>query len=222
MKSSPATNFRRQIAGVSLIVAPVSMLVADALWFGAGMTMTGLVMWKVVFLIYLFAVLGLAHLLRPHADRLGLAAGFLAFAGLMTGPSLVTLRQVHQATLDAGLGENTVEQISNVIVNNFPIMATSAYFTGPAFPLGLILFGIGLYRVRVVPKWAAALLILSGILYPIGRIGGILPVIFACDLVAVIAMGLIGWRILSWTAEEWEQVPVFSKDPIKAEENLAA
>jgi len=219
MKSSPATNLRRQIAGVSLILAPVLMLVADALWFGAGMTMTGLVMWKVVFLIYLLAILGMVHLLRRNADRLGLAAGLLAFTGLMTGPSLVTLRQVNQATLDAGLSANIVEQVSNAIANNFPIMATSAYFTGPAFPLGLILFGVGLYRVRVMPKWAAALLILSGILYPIGRIGGILPVIFVCDVVAVIAMGLIGWRILSWTAEEWEQVPVFSKEPIDADKN---
>jgi hypothetical protein len=88
---------------------------------------------------------------------------------------------------------------------------------GLAFPVGLLVLSFGLFRVRVVSPLVAALLALGAILFPIGRIGGIAAAVIASDVALSVAMGLIGWRVLRWTAAEWERVPTSSAETVTME-----
>jgi peptidoglycan/LPS O-acetylase OafA/YrhL len=77
------------------------------------------------------------------------------------------------------------------------------------FDIGLLLLGIGLWRARVVPRWAAAGIVLAIVLVIIGVViidGGpiILLVVFAG---LAISLGAIGWTVLRMSDGDWERLP---------------
>ncbi len=50
------------------------------------------------------------------------------------------------------------------------ILPTLWNISGPMYILGPLLFGIATFRARVLPRWAAALLVLGAVLVPVGAI----------------------------------------------------
>ena len=73
------------------------------------------------------------------------------------------------------------------------------------FPLAWLLVGIGLYRARTVPRWAAVLIALA---QPIGFAGELAggPKALAVAAQLVFALGLVpvGIRVFSQSDAEWE------------------
>jgi hypothetical protein len=67
--------------------------------------------------------------------------------------------------------------------------------------IGLILLGIAAWRTGVVPKWTAILLILSG---PFSFFANGAAASIVQNVVLLIVLGLLGWRVLSMSDEEWD------------------
>jgi hypothetical protein len=67
---------------------------------------------------------------------------------------------------------------------------------GLFFPIGLLILSIGLFRAKVVPRWTAVALGLGGVLFPVGRIPGILTVSVVSDVFMALSMCFIGWQTL--------------------------
>ena len=63
---------------------------------------------------------------------------------------------------------------------------------GLLFPVGLLGTGVMLFRTGAAPAWAAALLVVGGLLFPLSRIPGISGLALVGDGLLVVALGAIG------------------------------
>lgn len=210
MSQSPATNLRKKLAGISLIAAPVMLLLADLTNFISGLHYPRYLIAKTAFAVFIAATLGLVHLLRERADRMGLIGGGLTIVGCISGATIVTFGLLEQTAIAVRLDAATLQSIERateqiwMAVVMFPL-------PGLFFPIGLLVLSVGLYRTKLVARLIAVVLALGAVLFPIGRIPGILPFELASDILLVVALGLIGWRILNWTVAQWESVHVVEK-----------
>lgn len=223
MATSPATELRRKGAGLCLIAAPALMLCADALRIGAGMTYTWLVLLKLSFAFFVAAILALVHLLRPHADRTGLAGGALGVVGCLAGASIVTTAMITWSLETAALGEPAARAVEAAMQKGGVAPFVLLYpLPGLAFPAGLLVLGFGLLRARVTTPLVALLLALGAVLFPIGRIGSLDAAVLASGLSLTVAMGIIGRQVLKWSAAEWNSVPARGSRPAGLEDGALA
>ena len=68
------------------------------------------------------------------------------------------------------------------------------FWPGPLFPLSLFVLGIQLARKRVIPGWAAALIGLGALAFPVSRIPRIEWVAHTADLLLAIPFCYLGCR----------------------------
>ena len=196
---------RRVIAAAALLLAPLVMLAADlVMWVGGeGAFWPWSVALWVSFFLYIPAILALVHLLRPEGDRLGLLGGSLALVGVMIGATIQGVMRAQSVAIDR-LGPSVAEMIS-ATYGEAPLLPTSIS-PGLTFPLGLVLLAIGVGRTGVGSLWTAAAVALGAILFPVGRIGGLLEVSLLSDALLLLGLGALGWRV--WTrGAAWWQAP---------------
>lgn len=218
MKSSPATDLRRKIAGICLIAAPALMLAGDALNIGADMTYAWLVMSKLAFALFVPALLALVHLLRERADRTGMLGGGLAVVGCLAASGILTASMIGWSIETAKLDGQMMSGIEEAMRKNGVAPYVFMYpLPGLGFPVGLLILSYGLLRTRVAPWVVVVMLALGAILFPVGRIGGVAAAVLGSGVALSAALGLIGWRVLNWTAAEWEHVPVARAETLTLE-----
>jgi len=68
------------------------------------------------------------------------------------------------------------------------------FWPGPLFPLSLFVLGIQLARKRVIPGWAAAMICLGALAFPVSRIPRIEWIAHTADLLLAIPLYYLGWR----------------------------
>ena len=206
MEKSPAANFRKNLAAVSLIAAPALLLIGDLFGFGRDFYYARYFFCKAALAIFVFAILAIVHLLKPRADRLGLIGGGLAITGAISGTTLFSFVYLHDemiaAAAAAGFDAGAMQSCEQIFRRVFSIMV-HAPLPGLAFPIGLFTLSVGLSTTKIVPRWAAAALGLGAILFPVGRIPGILSVSIASDVFLVVSMCFIGWKTLI-DSEGWD------------------
>jgi hypothetical protein len=141
------------------------------------------------------AVFGITQLLRSKADRLGLLGGAITIMGWAVGVRILALGQLESllASGVTGLPQDTLTKMFAAA----PIVWTSIVPIGLLFPIGLITLGATLVAVHPIPRPIGALLVLGGILFPLGRIGQFPWALVSCDLVLGAAFIGIGWQIAS-------------------------
>lgn len=152
--------------------------------------------------LFVPVALGLAHLVRPGAPRLGLVGGALALIGVvgysaMHGADIVFLEMV----------KHDVSQIPTTqIVEGFESSTGGAsvlalFLIGML--LGTLLLALALWRTRSAPRLAAGLIILFLVIDAVGAIAGIKPVNLVAHSMLIVGSGWIGLRVLAMTPEEW-------------------
>ncbi len=108
------------------------------------------------------ATLYLMRLTGPRAARLTLAGGTVAFAAWLAG--LVSLGASDLLYYHAALLPDRASAVSLVhaVTGDAAFVVPEALFLA-GHVLGLLLLGIALWRTRVVPRWAAALVGLASV-----------------------------------------------------------
>ncbi len=205
MNLSPSSNRRRIIAGMSLIGVAIGFLL-EIVTGTAAVSQTGIAargIIAVVFMLLMVAgVFGITQILRARADWLGLLGGAAVLIGQIAGVRIGVLLQL------IALSESGVTGIpSNLIgllVQSAPAVWSSIFQVGIFFPLGLIMLGIALIWARPVSWLFGLLLIIGGVMFPIGRALGMDWAVIACNIILAAAFSLIGWQILS-RRELWEK-----------------
>ncbi len=137
------------------------------------------------------AILGIARLLRPVADRIGLLGGAAAFLGVVAVSNIMLLQLVFEQ-----LNQN-VEDYPRVIDELFRRALFVTYLFGPVFPGGLAVLGFGLLRARVFPRWMASSFFVGALTFPAGRVGGVPALIHVTDLVLCVGAVAMGWQLWS-------------------------
>jgi hypothetical protein len=180
-----ATPLYRRVTAVALVAAPVLLLADNILHprefkTGGGNEARQLeeiaqhaqrwqlahVLGFVAIVMYVAAVLGLAHLVRRTSPRLGLWGGVLGTAGLMGLAGVIaidgfTWGALGQVYGQPGIDHHTVAVALGEVQNSS--WSLPFYILPAAWIAGMVVLAAGLARGRVVPAWSAGLLIVAAL-----------------------------------------------------------
>ena len=62
---------------------------------------------------------------------------------------------------------------------------------GLAFPIGLLLIAIALWRSAIAPRWAPIVLVAGALLFPLGRVPSSDAVMLLTDVVLLVGLGAL-------------------------------
>ena len=124
-----------------------------------------------------FGLFGMAGLYARQAEKAGWLglAGFILFTAWMTLVSGFSFLEafIHPilATESPVLLKGLLGMFSSVPSEiNLGVLPTLWNISGFMYILGPLLFGIAIFRARVLPRWAGALLVLGAVLIPVGAL----------------------------------------------------
>jgi hypothetical protein len=219
LKVSDAHQFRKAMAGASMVIAPVLLLVATlihpgrragdaaqfALVFGhSGRWLVAIIIGLVALLFSVPAILGLMHMLRERKVVYGHIGGGLALVGTLAVSGLLALQlAVYEIATGAfAQGQALLHVFSTNAATFVPF-----YLLSLLVGIGFCVLAYGLYQARAVDWWEAATVACAAVLLDIGGIvySNLLFVIGAA--VMIVGLGAIGLRVMSETEEEWIHTP---------------
>jgi hypothetical protein len=216
---SDAHRFRKTMAGLCMIGAPILFLISslvspgldadaataagliagDANAFAAAQFLT-LAGWS----LFLVAALAMMHMLREKGATAGHIAGALAVIGTLC------------AIAQAGFGLALWQVVSNdaaagvALLENLDGLASVVLFMLPAaVTLGGLVFAWALFHHHVIPAWMAACIGAAGITFAVGSFAFAIELYVAASALLLIGFGAMGAMVLNETVEEWEHTPEF-------------
>ncbi len=223
---SDSHHFRKTIAGVCMICAPLLLLVgmivhpesktdvADQLvvisgnmdeWYAAHLIVA------VSLVLAVPAVLGLMHMLREREVAYGHIGGGLAMLGLLATTAIVAIEgfvgwQAGAATgSDAAAMTALFERVTETTGVVLPVFVMSYAFT-----VGVLFLAAGLYRARAVQSWTAAMLGIGAIVFAVGTTMAENVVAIIGAAVLLVGFFQVGRMVLSESDEDWEHTPEYS------------
>lgn len=221
LKITDADNFRRTLAGLCLIAAPVAGLVATvvappaALDIGERLTIVAehstrfLVANLLAVLLQVLlvpALLGLLHLLKGRGVVLGHIGGGLALAGVFGYMGILATEFVLLEMAEGDRQEMVAlaERVYGSV--GFAIFLLMFLF---GLLLGLIVLSVALWRARIAPIWTAACIALASVLDFVASTSSVAVMLAWILLLA--GLGWIGLKVLGMSDEDWAQRHSFAR-----------
>lgn len=215
LKVTDADNFRRTLAGLCLILAPLLLLVAMLVHGGGGdaglvramaetpgRVQAGNLLIMLSSVLFVPALAGLLRLVRGRGVALLHIGVGLALVGVIghavwAGFQIVLLGLAQSGVVDRA---RMSELISGGPPNAGFVIVMLAFMIG--FFLGLLFLAVGLWRSGAVPRWAAVCLFLIPFsdLVPGGAIVSILG-----PVLGLIGFGAAGLKLLSTPGAAWNR-----------------
>jgi hypothetical protein len=187
MNTSPL----ERVSGIAALLAPVLLLSSTIAFFtlgiGIGIGTAGGVAVTFAMICFAIAIVGLARRAEPVAPVFGAVVTVGGLAGAAGGVGFGVDSIQAQLFGTPGLDEVS---LAGVLALRVP---------GLLFPLSMIALAVLLAVTGRAPRGLAAALALAALLFPVARIGGLMPVAIASDLLFVGAMGTLGLGLLRGT-----------------------
>jgi hypothetical protein len=216
-------DMQRLLSGVALILAapfsvaswilvPHSMVqgdtfVAEIALMSSGRMWASMITGALFFPLAIMAVAGLFHLLKLRHSFVGAVGATLAVFGFSLNVAAIgaagTLAEAVYAGND---GAETARLVEMTMGGTTGAIAGVGVLFGT---LGTILLGVGLYRVRAVPRLWAALLAIYGPLQAIGFGSESVAFITLSYAVMALAMIPIGYQLLRANGADWSAPPTY-------------
>jgi hypothetical protein len=214
------TNFRRTVAGLGLILAPILFAVAEITYPGGDGTGAqqldiaarnhDLMLADIYFgiasaILFLPAVYALLHVTRRRGVVLGHLAAILTVAGLsLAHLALAGLQLMLWAMAGPGVDRAAMAGFIDKTMQNpagLPLVMGHDLFA-----LGLIVFGIAIWRSGFGYRWAGPAIALGIIFDIVGGTAGLpdLYVSVVSDAVFVTALAAVGLKVLLTSDTAWE------------------
>lgn len=199
-----ADRLQEKVAGVCLIAGALLLAPTTYFDYAQGELFAAGALGYFLYALILPGLLGVARLLRGRAPRLSVVSGLLAILGCVGGATFQTALLHEWAARAAGTPEALMATILDTTESRiFPLLVS----LGILFPIALLTLAIGLLRTGAVPTWAAALLIVGALAFPVGHIGSIQVVQHAADTLLLVPLAWIGLRFLSASAPQGVVIP---------------
>ena len=221
MDRSGAERLRKTVCGVCMVLAPLFLFASDLAWpvshtkvkrqfadavGSTGRAYTGMVLCLVGMCLLVGAVIGVAHLLHERRPGMAITGGGLTIIGIVAISAIVGWMGLYLSeAAKPGRDHAALAQLLDDMYSKMWPMGVASFLAG----VGLLVLGVGLYRTRVAPMWAAGAVMLGGILADIGNPLAFKPVIFASEILLFIGLGAVGLTVLAETDEEWQHTPEF-------------
>jgi hypothetical protein len=216
---SDAHRFRKTMAGLCMIGAPVLFLIGSLVTPGLseneakqvgliagddGMALTAFVLQFAGWGLFLVAVMAMMHMLREKGARDGHVGGTLALIGTVCAIAqvgfLLALWQV--AKTDQAAATSLLTGIDGI--------AAALLFLAPlGVTLGGVVLSWALYRHHFVAPWMAAAIGGSAICFLAGSLAYSQELYIAASALLLVGFGALGSMVLRESMEEWEHTPEF-------------
>jgi hypothetical protein len=219
MKIWDVSNFRRTLGGLSLILAPLLFAVveithpahgSDATTLLAqaaqdrGLTLADIYILIASSILFIPAFFALLHVVRGRGVVLAHIAAILSLAGVSLGLTRAGFQLVIWAMASPGVDQQAMKAFLN---NNTQNAAGLPIFLGPLlFTIGLILFGIAVWRAGFGYRWAGPLIAVGFVVAVVGGSAGLpdLPVAIVSAALWVVGLAAIGLKLLAMPDAAWE------------------
>lgn len=199
-------------AALCLVAAPLLLTVADVLQLADPATVPWTLFLWAAFVVFIPAIFTVAGLLRGRAPRWALLAGAMATTGAVAGAGIAVLARV-LAFLAGTAVDPAVGLPAREAIEGSSLIALTTLVPGILFPLGTMLLAAGLGWTRSVPRRAAALLGLGGLLFPVGHAAGVPWALVGGDLVLLAAYAWIAAEVMRSAAPARAGAPTGAPDP---------
>jgi hypothetical protein len=150
---------------------------------------------------------GAVHVLRTRAPLLGYLGGGLAIVGFVSLLGVIALDGVALEMVGRGTSQADMAAVLDRAMSQDPIVITMTMLFVAGHIVGATLLGIGLYRARIVPVWAAAAVAVSQPAHFVAHGIENKPLdVFAFALFAA-GLATLGVRVLRMQDAEWDAEP---------------
>jgi hypothetical protein len=148
-------------------------------------------LWTVGTVVFLPGLVAVGLLATARSARLGLWGSLLFGTGLIAVTATPSLDIVALGAFDKGVSQDAMVKVADG-TNALAVVNAPLFYFIAAHVIGAILLGVALLRGRVIPAWAAWLLILSMPLNVVGYAGGLMPLTVVSFLMPAVAFGYAG------------------------------
>jgi hypothetical protein len=218
LKITDANNFRRTLAGLCLIAAPLVGLIGALITpqftgdIGEELAtisdqpvpwLIGNFLTLISFLLLTPAVLGLVHLLSKHSVTLGHIGGGLVLLGAFFHAAIIGFALVEVPLVESGIERTQMVAFAHQMYEGAAFLMILFPFL--AFYLGSIILSVGVWRARVAPLWVAAVIVAAT---PSEFFG---PEVLSPELMFAFLLGGFGWlglKVLRMSDAQWEKARV--------------
>ncbi len=166
------------------MVGPPLLLAGSVAWvFGADQLRLVLQFYAAIVIV--LGLIGIGLSIAPRAPRPAAALLVLAVLGFAAGGMGFAVDALHG------------EKFGSPSLADEGGLAGSLVPTLPGLlgPLTLIALGGLLWRRHLAPRWSAVAFILGGLAFPLSRIGEIAPLAVVVDVLLLVALVPLGWRM---------------------------
>jgi drug/metabolite transporter (DMT)-like permease len=217
LRFSDGRNFGRTLTGLALIVGPLVMLVSaiispdtdndnklkelNSVAAHKSAYIVSAVLFLLGSLILIAASVGIIHLFRGRRVTLGQIAGSLLLLGTAVTTAfyaftIVEYEMVNRPGLDRAQMAKYLDKANNT-TSGLPLFIL--FILG--LVLGLILLAIAARRAKLIPTWAAILIVVGGLFAFFGQstAANIID-----NVLLLIPFVILGRAVLSMSDEEWD------------------
>ena len=223
LKIWDATNFRRTLGGLCLILAPILFAVVEITYPGGGNTgaeqldiaarnhdlmLTDIYVGIASAILFMPAVYALLHVTRGRGVILGHVAAILTVVGLgLAHLALSGLQLMLWAMAGPGVDRSAMAAFIDKTMQNpagLPLVMGHDLFA-----LGLVVFGVAVWRSGFGYRWAGPAIALGVILDIVGGTLGLPDTLISVvsDAVFVTALAAVGLKVLLTSDSDWEVAP---------------
>jgi len=223
LKIWDATNFRRTLGGLCLILAPVLFAVAEITYpnssgngaeqLDAAARNHNVMLADIYFgmasaILFMPAIYALLHVLRKRGVVLGHIAAILTVAGVCLAHLALGGLQLMLWAM-AGPDANRQAMASFIDKTQQNPVALPLVLGHDLFALGIIIFGIAIWRSGFGYRWAGPAIAIGVVLDIVGGTIGLPDMLMAIlsDGIFVTGLAAVGLKVLLTTDAEWEALP---------------
>ncbi len=229
LKITDANNFRRTLAGLCLITAPLVGLTATVVAPPAALDISerltivaeyparflaANILAVLLQILLVPALLGLLHLLRHRAVVLGHIGGGLALVGVFGYMGVLAtefvLLQMTEGGADRGQMIALAERVYGSV--GFGIFLLMFLF---GLLLGLIVLAVALWRAGIVPLWLAGCIAMASVLDFVASTSAVAVVV--AWILLLIGLGWVGLKVLGMSDADWAQGRTLTHAKVGAE-----
>ncbi len=215
MERTDELHRRKLFAGIAMITAPLVLLIAHliappigagtteemaTLGDAAGRVTAATFLYTATVALFIFAFLGLAHLLREDRAWLGQLGAAFGIVGLVitAGTNGAFLATHEVASTDVAAAVTLFDSLSGNPAMTFLLAG------GVLIPIGSILIAIGLAQARTAPVWTAWMFAIASIVQAVGQVGSWTAVSVIGAAGIFLALAPLGYELIVEPDEAWE------------------
>jgi Domain of unknown function (DUF4386) len=230
LKISDAAHFRRVVAGLCLVAAPLLFAAAEiatpqpsgsaaaqlaSFAQHRNLLVVGVLCGLASSMCFIPALFGLLHKIRNRGVAYGHAAAALIIYGLVTQAALGGINVMFWVMTKPGMNHAAMVNLLNGLEQHGSAVLAVPLLAGHyVFAVGVVLLGIAVWRARLAPRWAGILVAL----WPVSDVAlssaGDLASLIS-DAIGIAGFAVLGWRLLTAPDSSWDAPPEIAAEPAR-------